>query len=126
MHNPPLHAMDYFGPALGAAVFVLILSPVREPARLRINGIFLAGALGVYLGGGLGPWELLFPLVLLCHKTRVRSSEWLGAAGGATGQEACQESCIEGAETGDGRGVVALRSNRESPAGGNLWVAERL
>ena len=81
MHNPPLHAMDYVGPVLGAAVFVSIMSFVREPARLRINAIFLAGALGVYLSGGLGPWELLFPLVAFPVAYRAqRSYRWIGVA----------------------------------------------
>jgi len=64
MHNPPLlHVMDYLGPALAAVVFVLVMSLVREPARLKVNAIIVAGAGGVYLSGGLGPWELLYPAI---------------------------------------------------------------
>jgi len=58
---PPLHVMDYVGPAIGAVAFVLIMSLVREPARRRFNAVLVAGASGVYLSGGLGPWELLYP-----------------------------------------------------------------
>jgi Family of unknown function (DUF6010) len=58
---PPLHVMDCLGPALAAIVFVLLMSLVREPARLKLNVIIVAGAGGVYLSGGLGPWELLYP-----------------------------------------------------------------
>ena len=64
MHSPPpLHVMDYLGPALAAVVFVLLMSLVREPARRRLNAILVAGASGVYLSGGLGPWELLYPAI---------------------------------------------------------------
>ncbi len=66
MHDvPQLQIMDYFGPAIGAVVFVLLMSLVREPARRRFNAVFLAGASGVYLSGGLGPWELLYPAITM-------------------------------------------------------------
>ncbi len=39
------------------------MSLVKEPARRRFNAIFVAGVSGVYLSGGLGPWELLYPAV---------------------------------------------------------------
>ena len=61
MHAPALQLMDYVGPALGAAAFVLLMSLVREPARRRFNAVFVAGAGGVYLSGGFGLWELLYP-----------------------------------------------------------------
>ena len=62
MHSlPPLLVMDYVGPLVGAVIFVLIMSLVAEPARRSFNAIFVAGASGVYLSGGLGPWELLYP-----------------------------------------------------------------
>jgi hypothetical protein len=63
MHNaPPLVVMDYVGPILGAAVFIVAMSFVREPARRRtFNAILVAGAGGVYLsGGGFGLLELLY------------------------------------------------------------------
>ena len=63
MHNPPIHAMDWIGPTVGAVVFVLTMSLVREPARRSFNAILVAGASGVYLSGGLGPWELLYPAI---------------------------------------------------------------
>jgi hypothetical protein len=64
MHTPPpLQVMDFVGPAVGALAFVLIMSRVREPARRTFNAIFVAGASGVYLSGGLGLWELLYPAV---------------------------------------------------------------
>src|SRR5438034_9570843 len=64
MHNvPPLLAVDYVGPMVSAAIFVLIMSLVREPTRRSFNAIFVAGASGVYLSGGFGIWELLYPAI---------------------------------------------------------------
>src|ERR1700680_527403 len=37
------------------------MSLVPEPTRQKLNAIFVAGASGVYLNGGFGVWELLFP-----------------------------------------------------------------
>jgi hypothetical protein len=53
--------MDYFGPAISAVLFVLIMSYVPEPARRKFSAIFAAGAVGAYLNGGFGEWELLYP-----------------------------------------------------------------
>ena len=62
--SPPLLVMDYIGPAVAAAVFVLIMSRVKEPTRRTVNAILVAGATGVYMsGGGFGAWELLFPAI---------------------------------------------------------------
>ena len=44
-------------------IFVVIMSLVKEPARRTFNAIVVAGASGVYLGGGFGPWELLYPAI---------------------------------------------------------------
>ncbi|MCU1282023.1 MAG: putative integral rane protein [bacterium] len=63
MHNPPLHLMDFAGPAMGAIVFIAVMSRVKEPARRNYNAILVAGASGVYLSGGLGLWELLYTAV---------------------------------------------------------------
>jgi hypothetical protein len=64
MPSPPLlHFVDTLGPVVGAVVFVAIMSLVKEPARRSFNAVFAAGATGVYLSGGLGPWELVFPAV---------------------------------------------------------------
>ncbi len=56
--------MDAVGPALGALLFILGMGFVREPARREWNAVFVAGASGAYLSGGLGLWELLFPAVV--------------------------------------------------------------
>ena len=61
MHRPiPTAPLDYLGPALGALVFVLAMSRVREPARRQFNAVLVGGAMGVYLSGGFGLWELPF------------------------------------------------------------------
>lgn len=59
--SPPLHLMDWVGPAVGAVAFVLLMSFVNEPARRKLNAVLVAGASGVYLSGGFGAWELLYP-----------------------------------------------------------------
>jgi hypothetical protein len=56
-----LHLADFVAPAVGAVIFVLIMSLVREPARQSFNAILAAGAGGAYLSGGFGVWELLYP-----------------------------------------------------------------
>jgi len=63
MHPAPLAVVDYLGPALGALVFVAVMSLVVEPTRRTLNAIILAGASGVYLSGGFGPWELMYPVI---------------------------------------------------------------
>lgn len=63
MQTVPLSVMDYVGPAAGALVFVAIMSLVAEPTRRTLNAIILAGASGVYLAGGFGPWELIYPVI---------------------------------------------------------------
>ena len=58
----PLAAMDWAGPVMGAALFVLLMSRLKEPTRRFLNAVIVAGASGVYLSGGFGPWELLYPV----------------------------------------------------------------
>ena len=61
MHTPPpLQVIDAAAPALAAVVFVLAMSLVREPARRSFNAIVVAGASGVYMSGGFGPWEVAY------------------------------------------------------------------
>jgi hypothetical protein len=65
MHSAlPLLAMDYVGPVIGAVVFVVVMSLVKEPGRHTLNAILVAGASGVYLSGGFGSWELLYPAIV--------------------------------------------------------------
>jgi len=60
---PTLVVMDYVVPAIGAVVFVPVMSRIAEPARRTFNAIFVAGACGVYLRGGFSVWELIYPLL---------------------------------------------------------------
>jgi hypothetical protein len=83
MHTLPLHVMDWVGPVLGAAVFVAVLSLVREPFRRDLNALLAAGASGVYLSGGFGLWELLYPalaLALAMVYRGLRSYRYIGIA----------------------------------------------
>lgn len=83
MHAPPLLVMDYIGPVIAAALFVLVMSLVREPARRTFNAVLVAGACGVYLNGGFGVWELLYPVVAIpvayrgLHSYRFIGLAWL-------------------------------------------------
>lgn len=81
-HPPALQDSDYFGPLIGALVFVLVMSLVKEPARRNFNAIFVAGASGVYLSGGLGLWELAYTALAGCVVSylALRSYRWIGVA----------------------------------------------
>jgi Family of unknown function (DUF6010) len=77
----PLVLMNFLGPAMGALIFVLLMSPVPEPTRRTFNAIFVAGACGVYLNGGFGPWELLYPaLATPVAFLGLRSYRFIGVA----------------------------------------------
>ena len=60
---PTLQLMDWVGPAVGAVIFVMAMSLLTEPTRRTFNAILVAGAGGVYLSGGFGPWELFYPVI---------------------------------------------------------------
>src|SRR2546421_10700220 len=78
MHPAPLAVMDYAGPALGALLFVAVMSLVAEPTRRTLNAIILAGASGVYLSGGFGVWELVYPVIGTAIGFRaLRSYRWI-------------------------------------------------
>lgn len=55
--------MDLIGPALGAVVFIAVMSLVPHPSRRSLNAIFAAGAVGAYIGGAFGVWELGYPVL---------------------------------------------------------------
>src|SRR6185436_11513473 len=82
MHTPPLlHVEDYVGPLVAAAVFIVIMSRVREPARRNFNAILAAGASGVYLRGSLGAWELLYAAAAaVVSYLGLRSHRFIGVA----------------------------------------------
>src|SRR5688500_3636623 len=56
----PQHTLDYVAPVVAAVVFILVMSLLKEPKRRNFNAIFVAGAMGAYISGGLGLWELAF------------------------------------------------------------------
>ncbi len=55
-----MYLFDWILPVVIAAVFVLLMSLLREPTRQRFNAIFVAGAGAAYLNGGFGVFELPF------------------------------------------------------------------
>src|SRR5262245_58231196 len=78
---PTLAVMDAIGPAIGAAVFVLAMSLVPEPTRRTLNAVLVAGASGVYLSGGFGVWELLYPALVTPIVFRgLQSHRYIGLA----------------------------------------------
>src|SRR6185369_7933294 len=61
MHRAlPGLASDYFGPVFGGVVFIALMSLLKEPTRRNFNAVFVGGAMGAYISGGLGLWELAF------------------------------------------------------------------
>jgi hypothetical protein len=58
-----MNVRDVLGPAIAACVFVFVMSLVREPTRRTLNAVIVAGASGVYLSGGFGVWEIVYPVV---------------------------------------------------------------
>ena len=80
MHDP-LSVMDVVGPLIGAAVFVLVMSRVTEPARRTFNAMFVAGATGAYLSSSFGIWELVFPAIAFpVAYAGLRSYRYIGIA----------------------------------------------
>ncbi len=76
-----LQALDALMPVVIAAVFVGIMSLVREPARQRFNAIFVAGAGGAYVNGGFGVWEIAFVAVATAAAyLGLRSYAFIGVA----------------------------------------------
>lgn len=57
---PAVHALDLLRPALAALLVVFLMSRIREPVRHKIHAVLVAGFSTIYMGGGLGPWELLY------------------------------------------------------------------
>lgn len=55
--------MNLIGPALGGVLFIAMMSLVPHPARRSFNAIFAAGAVGAYIGGAFGVWELVYPIL---------------------------------------------------------------
>jgi hypothetical protein len=67
-------------PVVIAIGFILLCSPIKEPARQKFMAIFLAGAGAAYLsGGGFGLWEMAFCAALsVCAYNGLRSYRFIG------------------------------------------------
>jgi hypothetical protein len=59
-----MYTLDWILPVVIAAVFIMMMSRLREPTRRRFNAIFVAGAGAAYLSGGFGPWEVPFTAIM--------------------------------------------------------------
>ena len=64
-HPPVFLVADALPAAAIAGVLILLFSLIKEPARHNFMAIFVAGAGGAYLNGGLGPWEFPFATLML-------------------------------------------------------------
>ncbi len=75
--------MGVVSPLIAAVVFVAVMSRVREPARLRINAVLVAGSTLAYLSGGFGVAELVqYPAIAMpaSHtRRRGRTGSWRSA-----------------------------------------------
>ena len=80
MQGTPM-AINYIAPAIAAVAFVFVMSFVREPTRRTLNAVLAAGAVSAYLSGGLGVWELLYPLAATpVVYAALRSYRYIGIA----------------------------------------------
>jgi hypothetical protein len=61
---PALSTTEIMSPLLVATIFILLCSLIREPDRQRFSALMISGAGAAYLGGGLGPWEVPFCVLM--------------------------------------------------------------
>ena len=70
-----------WGPLIPALLFVLTMSAVPEPVRLRLNAVIAAGFATLYINGGLGFWEFAYMGVATVPAyLGQRSYRWIGVA----------------------------------------------
>jgi hypothetical protein len=75
-----LHLIDFLAPALAALLSIAGLSLIAEPTRQRLNAILLAGVTSAYLGGGLGPLELVYlPVGIVLAYQGLKSYRFIAA-----------------------------------------------
>jgi hypothetical protein len=74
--------MTVVAPVLIGVLYVLVNSLIPEPHRRRFNAIMVAGAGAAYLsGGGFGPWELMFTIIMTaCAYRGLNSWSFIGIA----------------------------------------------
>lgn len=66
-----------------AALFVVIMSRLKEPLRFELNVLLAGGAAATYLSGDLGHWELVYMVLatsIALMAIRRRSYPWIGVA----------------------------------------------
>ena len=77
--RPPITAPEVIAPFVAAAVAVLLVGLLKEPARRNLSAILLGGAGAAYLGGGLGFWEVAFCIVMtVVAYLGLRDYRWIG------------------------------------------------
>lgn len=64
-HAPPFLTTDALAAVAVAGVLILLFSLLREPGRRQFMAVFVGGAGGAYLSGGLGAWEFVFAGLML-------------------------------------------------------------
>ena len=65
MHfTPELTLAQKTFPLAVAGALVAAFSLLKEPQRRTFSALVIAGAGATYLAGGLGPWELILPVVM--------------------------------------------------------------
>jgi hypothetical protein len=74
--------IQWIAPAIVAIVFILLMSPVKEPNRRNLMAILASGAGAAYLsGGGLGIWEVAFTVLMtICAYQGLQSYRFIGIA----------------------------------------------
>ena len=72
--------LQWIAPVMIAILFILAVSPIKEPNRKRFMAILLAGAGAAYLnGGGLGKWEMVFCAAMtICSYQGLESYRLIG------------------------------------------------
>ena len=78
-HAPLFAVPDALAAVVVAGVLVLVFSLLKEPVRQQFMAIFVGGAGGAYLSGGLGGWEFAFASLMLYVAYRgLRSYTFIG------------------------------------------------
>ena len=72
-HAPLLHIADALVAVIAAGVLIVLFLLLNEPVRQQFRSIFVGGAGGAYLSGGLALWFFYqAPSAYLKRKFRVR------------------------------------------------------
>ena len=68
--KPHIGTIQIVAPLLVSILYIGIMSLLTDRARQRLSALIIAGAGGVYFGGGFGPWEIAFciPMFWLAYR----------------------------------------------------------